>query len=439
MVKTIIIANVAEAFSKSITGIKSSKEKNHRLSLEQSLSQRSMFWDGDNKVVVTPYSIPKLLFQRNSVVCKYKNTVNITPAYQSINLCEVILKDKQLYNRLKVIIKNNPEVNLSPYSFTKNFLELTQKLKEDNLVFKTDSIPDNNTDVVSYLDSKVGFRLELLKLQKQFQEIRIPYGFICNNIEETIKVVEQFRKRNTSCLLKANLGESGWGLLTIRPGVFKSFTELNNKIKSATTSESIWQNDSIIVEELILHTSSPSVEVLITGEGPKITYICQQIVDDKGTFSGIILGKKVLKNSLFKELANISLIIGKRYWEMGYRGYFDIDFVISHKGIPFAVETNMRRTGGTHVYDFACNALGKSWFEKVVILSNDNFVYGHKIMDEKEIIKRVSKILYTSKSKKGAVISFISQAIPLLGYFIIGNDLDEVANLKSRFEHLIKL
>ncbi|QQG43063.1 MAG: hypothetical protein HYW45_02520 [Candidatus Daviesbacteria bacterium] len=439
MVKTIIIANVAEAFSRSIAKIRSRKEKTLRLAIEQSLSQRSMFWGGDNKVVITPYFIPKLLFHRNSIFCKYKNTVNVTPVNESINLCEAILKDKKLYDWLKVIIKNNPKVNLSPYSFTNFFLELTRKLKEDNLIFKTDAIPDSNTDVVSYLDSKSGFRLELLKLQKQFPEIKIPYGFICNNPEVALRIVEQFYKLNASCVLKANLGESGWGLLTIKPGVFKSLIELSNSIKSTIINESIWQNDSIIIEELILHTSSPSVEVLVTAKGPKITYICQQIIDDKGTFSGILLGKNTIKTSLIKKLIHISSIIGKRYWQMGYRGYFDIDFVISYNGTAFAIETNMRRTGGTHVYDFACKVLGKNWFEKAVILSKDNFIYGDEIIDGKEIFKRVSKMLFTSKIGKGVVISFISKSIPLLGYFIIGDSLVEASNLKSRFESLVKL
>lgn len=65
--------------------------------------------------------------------------------------------------------------------------------------------------------------------------------------------------------------------------------------------------------------------------------------------------------------------------KMGYWGVFDIDFVISKKGEVFAIESNTRRTGGTHVWEASKYLLGKN--------IGQYFIYSNDVLPVKENIK----------------------------------------------------
>jgi len=56
---------------------------------------------------------------------------------------------------------------------------------------------------------------------------------------------------------------------------------------------------------------------------------------------------------------------------VGYVGHFDLDTVVDDNGRLFLLEVNSRRTGGTHVHEFARFAFGPDYLERVVLLSHD--------------------------------------------------------------------
>ena len=51
--------------------------------------------------------------------------------------------------------------------------------------------------------------------------------------------------------------------------------------------------------------------------------------------------------------------MGEQYAKAGYRGYYDVDFIAGRGGELFITESNVRRTGGTHVYAVASRLFGK--------------------------------------------------------------------------------
>ena len=57
---------------------------------------------------------------------------------------------------------------------------------------------------------------------------------------------------------------------------------------------------------------------------------------------------------------------------MGYVGTFDVDFIIGENDQSYALESNARRTGGTHIWELA-NYLLKKKLNEYLIFSNDAF------------------------------------------------------------------
>ncbi len=437
--KSILIANTAEAFQEILTKDSHTRRGRERISHELSLSQRAFFWESDDKIVVTPYPIPAALFEANKQALGFSNVINVVPKTGGINLCSLVLEDKGFLKLIAGEIRKNPSINLSPYAVTQDFLKLIAKLKGMGLeLTANEKSPDNCLWTVPYLNSKAGFRAEMLRLGSKHREVKIPEGFVVQRTKEAQIIAEWFYANASSSVLKSNFGESGWGVKILRLEEYSSFPPFQKTVARTLKNDVIWQDTSIVVEEFVepdieVAGGSPSTEMLVTNEGASFTYHCGQVVNDAGVFLGVEIGKGALSDSLSKKLLGIGNIIGERYWYLGYRGYFDIDFIVSKTGEIYVVETNTRRTGGTHVYDVARHLFGREYEKAAYLLSHDSFLYGKKKMDPQELLEKLKTILYPINGEKmGVIVTLISEWNPVLGYIVIAPNRSEGQKLQQR-------
>lgn len=436
-IATIIISNIAEAFEATINKIENPKQKAERIIIEHNLCDRTLLWEGDNKIIITPFPISKEIFKSNKTALGFENVHNLYPFKVDIGLSDAIKQDKALLRNLCNIIRNNPGVRISPYCITEKFITLIEYFKSKKLKFDVLEMPAEESEWLgSYLDSKVGSRVEISKIKGL--QLNVPETIICKNQEEVIDVASWFYANKRSCVLKSNFGESGWGTLFVKKEYFKNKKEIAEYIKNEFKIDSIWKNELILVEEYIIpskktSSGSPSVELFLSDEGVEITYLCDQVLGSKGDFLGVALGNNLLDNKTANKLKKISLQIGERFWELGYRGFFDIDFILSEDNNPFVIETNMRRTGGTHVYDVAKRIFGKEWEKNCFIVSQDNFCYERKKISEKLIMDKMKELMYPIKGeKKGIIISIINKRKPTFGFIIIGESNKETLDIYSK-------
>lgn len=439
MLKVILIANTVEAFKEILIKDSRTRQGKERINHELALSQRSFFWEGDDKLIITLYPIHSLLFEVNKKVLGLGNVMNVAPASGGINLCPLVLKDKRLLKLIAAEIRKNPGIVVSPYAVTQDFLRLVARLEGLNLDFSVEEIPaDESGWTIPYLDSKAGFRAEMLKLESEYEEVKIPEGFVARDASEARRMAEWFYKRDRSLVVKANFGESGWGVKILRKEKYSSFSIFRKTVARTLRSDVIWQNTSIVVEEFVdpdakVAGGSPSTEMLVTNQGASFLYHCGQVTNGAGVFLGVEIGKGVFSDSLSKKLSAIGNIIGRRYWELGYRGYLDIDFVVSKTGEIYVAETNTRRTGGTHVYDVARRLFGQEYEKKTYLMSHDSFTYNGKRMEVEELLEKLKDILCPIKGeRRGVIITLVSGRNPVLGYIIITSNRSEGKKLQQR-------
>ncbi|MBN2642640.1 MAG: ATP-grasp domain-containing protein, partial [Victivallales bacterium] len=420
--KTIIIANIAEAFEDVLRRVKPEKEKTRKIQIEHNLCDRTLLWEGDDKIVITPFPISSLLFGNNMKALGFKNCLNLFPSKIDISLSDAIIRDKALLKKISDIIEDNPGIRISPYAITPPIIDLTEIFKNKSLKFVVEERPYKNSDwTMQFLDSKIGSRLEIDKIKDK--NINTPRSIVCRNKREATAVVKWFYNKGLSCVAKANFGEGGWGTLMVKINEYKSWNKVLSDVTKEFDRDCIWDDGLILVEEYIetkkgISSGCPSSELFLSDKGPKITYLCDQIVTEAGNFLGITLGKGALSKNIEDKIKKSSIFVGRRFWELGYRGFFDIDFVLSEKdGTPYIIETNTRRTGGTHIFDVARSVFGKGWKNRTFILSQDSFSYGRKILSEEAIFKKLESILFPIDNKKrGVIISIINKWKPTLGF-----------------------
>lgn len=443
-IQNIIIANDTEAFSGIIQAIKDLKKRAEKIAKENFLCGRFILWEGDNKIVITPKPIQKEILEQ-VIFLGQKSVENWFPKKITTDLSRAIYEDSTLFAKLKMAIQKNPGVTISPYCYTFEFSKLLERLYKSGLKFRSDQCPvDGASTLVSYLGSKTGFRNELRKIAGNSSLIPQPEYFIHTDIKSVFKSVESFYERDKSCVVKANSGEGGWGVLIVRHQKYSGKQGLRTWLRREFSRDSIWRKAPYIVEEFINSDNSsehsPSLEVFISKGGHTITYICNQVVDEYGRFMGILMGKNCIKKGVERKIRKIGSVIGKRYAQLGYRGFFDIDFTVSTTGEPYPIETNVRRTGGTHVYDFVRFTFGSTWSKKIVVFSSDSFNYRGQVISAEKILLKISAIRFPMNNRKeGVIIVALSDSTPIFSFILVGASRKRVfeiySELKKIFSH----
>lgn len=443
MIRTVVVANTAEAFERLLGKVSQTDEGTRRIRHELTLSQRAFFYGGDDKIVITPQRIPEELMSRNAKLCGFSNVQNVCPAEPSIALSRAASKDRPLIELLTRTLPKTEPVAFLSYAVTPAFRSFLKKIgKEGVQAVAEDGSVTFPSWILDYLDSKVGFRIEMQRLATN-RRILIPEGFTARNTKEALNMAEWFYSRGRSAVIKVNFGESGWGLWVLKAKAYPNAAAMRKTFRSQTLSDPIWKETLCVVEEFIepdeeTAGGSPSAELFIGNDGPRITYCCGQLLDN-GQFFGIEMGKDVLSQRVKGALERIALAVGNRYHELGYRGFCDIDFVATKNGELYAVETNPRRTGGTHVYDLARRLFGDSWENERYFLSHDSFQYGAHVLSAENLFKTLEPLLFPIRGeKKGIVVTSINPSDPVIGYVAIDADKESGMRLQRQFQGLLK-
>lgn len=439
-INKIFIGNVLESYYASYEKLPEN-EKIYWTTYDLADNSRSLFYDGDNKIVVTPQPINTKHFEYVKKLMGWKNVHNVYPSEYSNSICDDIIKKSDLRTLLVETIKNNPNVELIPYRQTKEFYALINYLKGLGLAFVLPETPEEeNKFIEKYFHSKRGFRhlWEMVKDPKL--PIEIPFGFITENKAEAMQASYWFSKRGKDFVVKFNRGVQGIGVVLVKSADLSGDYDIFCEQLGAKLKEDMWNDSCIVVEEKIdidnSHLGgSPNVELHILKDGTVIReYSCEQVLDPDGkTFIGVGINKEINKNVHIETAYKAAELYAHKLSELGYRGYLDMDLVYSKAKKIYAVESNMRRTGGTHIHELSKSLLGEDY-------SENYYVFSYEIKLEKTYKTTYEKVLADLKSlmfdevNKTGVIIVNADLVPfnILPLVVIGKSRDEMQNLVAK-------
>uniref|UniRef100_A0A7C4TJI1 ATP-grasp domain-containing protein n=1 Tax=candidate division WWE3 bacterium TaxID=2053526 RepID=A0A7C4TJI1_UNCKA len=411
-IKQIYIGNILESYYKSHEKLPKEEGK-FWIKYDALDNNRSLLYGKDNKVIITPTKINETHLISICKMVGWKNALNIYPKKISKAISLDLKNNKAFRNKLIEIIKENPNVEIIPYRQTSEFYELVSYLKKLNLKFLTpETMLEETKFIESYFHSKRGFRHLWEMVKNPSLPISIPQGYIVENLEEAIDAGWWFSKQKKDFVIKYNRGVQGIGVaFFLYRELPKSKDGFTKFIKNHLT-ENIWNTTCLVVEEKIEIDKSklggsPNVELCIDTKGNvHCEYGCEQVLAPDGkTFEGIRMNKKVDGSKHIKAAFLAGRLFGKKLAELGYKGIFEFDLVISKDNKLFAVESNLRRNGGTHIHEFCKTLLGKGYTKKYWIHSQDINLWKGKKRNVKNLYKVLEKYFYKNGNDTGVIIT----------------------------------
>lgn len=422
--KVVRIFNLSEDVWPFIDAIGDEKAKKREIDENSNLGDRDLFSEAEefDFVFITAKPLQEDFVAYFKKICLVNDLEILVPKKHSGKLCEDILNDRVVFKRLLELGKEYQHLSLKPYSTTANFLKLIKKLRENGVTVTTPISPNgHNSWTVNFYGSKSGIR-QLTQINGAFRaDLKMPNGVISSGVEDSARLAANKYIKEGGVVIKTNKGHAGMGVLIFKKGELpSSFVECKKAILAEFKKDRYWDKFPIIVESLVKFDKKvgggfPNAEFLIKkNKEVKLLYYCGMRVDSKGVFAGVEISEDALPRRIASRITDIGYLIGEQYASDGYVGYFDIDFISGKNGEIFVNESNVRVTGGTHVYQAAKELAGRDFTKKTYVLSNNLYKLPKQKYTFTSVLKKINPISYSRKTKEGVVI--VSANLLEMGY-----------------------
>jgi hypothetical protein len=446
---TVFISNLSEDVWPFIQNISDPVAKTTEIEENANLADRDLFTlAGEDRIVlITPKPISDEFLTYYKEVLGKKQIEVLVPATHSGKICEDIQKDPKIMDTLVTIANSHRRLTLIAYSTSLYFLELVRVLRAKGLTIYTPESPEEIDGwTVNFFGSKSGIRQLFQTGRAEEPDLIMPTGYICFGIEDAAKIAAKMYLKEKGVVIKTNKGHSGLGVLIFREGDLPNdYQQLQDAVLAKLKTDAYWNIFPIVVEEFINVNSGvgggfPNVEFKILKNGRvEYLYFCGMRVTKEGIFQGVEINDDVISDRIEAQMIDTGFYIGEQYAKNGYRGYFDIDFIMAKNGTVYANESNVRRTGGTHVYETAVELFSKDFLYDVFILSRNVFpLPENKKFTFSQIKELFTPILYNKNTKEGLVI--VSENLLVqnkLAYIIFARNKRRAEELESQMKSYI--
>ncbi len=424
----VVVGNIAESSIDFLP--RNLKITSELVQVRQFKAERALLWSGTPKLVLTSHPIPHIHYLQDRL--GYAGTVFVAPETPTARLSQDVEREQYLLNQIVAYAGEARAIQLIPYATTRPFLALVNTLREKCglRVYLPESVTPDNLWLYQYLGSKSGFRTQVARW---LPVDRLPPAIVCQNPQMASDVLRWLSAQGKACVIKPDRGQAGIGM-----GICGNGHHPVEQAIEALESNPFLTEGYITVEEYIRSSRklSPSLEFYLPplGQGePEITYLSNQLFSEEfGHFSGVLLSREMVDASWLPGFEKDGLTIAAHLQEMGYVGHFDLDAVVDDGKNLYILELNARRTGGTHVHEFASFVFGENYLDQVTLQSRDVMPSG-KVRDFDALLVCIDDLLYPIHGEPRGVVVTISSTLSAgrFGYIIVASDEDEVASLKG--------
>lgn len=446
----VYVSNISEDVWSFIDTLKG-EEKKFEIDENAFLSDRELLTlnPHTHSVIVLPAQLDSNFVEYYKKIFNNTNIEVWVPNKHSGQTCLDLQEDGQLWQKLISLGKDNTLI-VKSYSSSQQFFDLVESLRSHGCVVKTPESPKKNAEwTVNYFGSKSGVRKTVTEITKaQFPNQKwIADGEVAKDRADAVTLATDYYLTKGGVVIKTNKAHSGAGVIIITPGKLGSVqAEVQKHFEKLFNQEEYWSTFPIVIEEHLDIDSSvgggnPNCEYRITEDGRVvILYICGMRVTADGIFKGVEVNNTIFSPEITQRLLLYGSTLGATYAEAGYRGYFDVDCIYTRSGELLITESNVRKTGGTHVYHTAKILLGDDFGETHYLLSNNT----HPLPEGRsftftQLLERLEPLCFSKEKSEGILLAssnILKQG--KISHIIIGKTKESAYKLEQKMEQLLE-
>jgi hypothetical protein len=447
---TVYIYNMSEDVWPFISAMSDKRKQKLEIEENADLGDRDLFsfCDEETMMFVLPRPVDDAFLDYYTSLFGKRNFRVLVPETHSGVICEDILHDEDVMRVLINAANGMRRLVVKSYTTSQSFLDLVRVLRERGLTIFTPEAPEEEDAwTVNFFGSKSGIR----QLSQQSRAIEPDFimadGIVVSGIIDASRIAANKYVSEHGVVLKTNKGHSGAGILLLREGELPTeYSPCQKAILEMLQKDDYWKLFPIVIESLLSVNQTvgggcPSVEFQILKNGHvEFLYYGGMRVTKDGVFCGMEIHDNAISEQAAVRMVDTGFFIGEQYRTNGYRGYFDVDFVASKNGQVYVTESNVRRTGGTHVFATAERLFGKDFMYLTCILSNNAYALRpDKTFTFNEMLAILAPVLFNKQTREGLII--ISENLlsyHQLGYIIFAKTEKRARDLEAKMIQLLR-
>jgi hypothetical protein len=447
---TVFISNISEDVWPFIQSIDDEKERTYEILENSFLSDRDLY--SVSKIpgayFISPQPIDPDFYAYQTQLTKSKNITVLVPKKHSGEVCIDCINDKKVFKQLVEVGKKNGPLHMLSYSTSKQFYQLIHALEKAGVsIHAPDSPSEEHLWTVDFLGSKAGIRQIVDKYRHLNPKLIMSEGMICSGVEQIAQVAASKYVEENGVVIKTNKGHSGAGVLIYNPDELPhDYDECVKRITTALKQDRYWDIFPVVVESYIKPDFSigggfPNIECRILEDGSvKMLYPCGMRMTSEGVFQGVEIKDDVLPTKVYESFKQIGHFLGKIYAKLGYRGYFDVDFINAEDGTMYLTESNVRRTGGTYAYEATKKLIGENFLSRCYSISNS----GYKVKTTKPLTfvavkELLEPVLFDHKTKEGVILTTANTLRQhQVAYIVFGKNKKNALEIEKKMHELLE-
>jgi hypothetical protein len=446
---TVYIFNLSEDVWPFISAMSDKQKQKLEIEENADLGDRDLFsfCAEDSMIFVLPRPVDQAFFDYFTSLFGKRNFRVLVPNRHSGVICDDILHDEDVMQALITAANGQKRLVVKSYTTSQQFLDFIRTLRERGLTIFTPEAPEEEDAwTVNFFGSKSGIR----QLSQQSRAVEPDFimadGIVVSGIIDASRIAADKYVSEHGVVIKTNKGHSGAGVLLLREGELPGdYTQCQKAILKMLAKDEYWKLFPIVIESLLSVNPAvgggfPNVEFQILKNGHvEFLYYGGMRVTRDGVFRGMEIHNDAISEQAAVRMVDTGFFIGEQYRANGYRGYFDVDFVAGKNGQLYVTESNVRRTGGTHVFATAEKLFGKDFMYLTYILSNNAYKLSEtKIYTFNEMLTKLTPVLFNKQTREGLII--ISENLlsyHQLGYIMFGKTEKRARDLEAKMIQLL--
>lgn len=448
---TVYIANMSEDVWPFISSISDKRMFEFEIEDNAHLGDRDIFAVSPNGEIlcILPRPISEEYLSYYKSIMNVSNVRVTVPSKHTGEICEDILRDERVMDALAGAAGEGKSLTLISYTTSLQFLRLVRVLRERGIAVHTPESPEEEDAwVVNFFGSKSGIRQFAQKSGAVEPDLRMADGMFCVGIDDAARIAANKYVARDGVVIKTNKGHSGSGVLIFRPGELpKQYSVCREKILEILSKDVFWDRFPIVIEDYIACNPAvgggfPNVEFKVQKGGKvEFLYYCGMRLTKEGSFRGVEIHHSVASDKVEAQMVDTGFFVGEQYAKAGYRGYYDVDFIAGRGGELFITESNVRRTGGTHVYAVASRLFGKEFMYETYTLSCNTYPLPcGKRFTFSDLLGVLGPVLFDKKLREGVVL--VSENMLEMGqmqYIIFGQNKKRALEIEAEMERLLQV